>query len=324
MPMSQHRPALAAILVAVVAVLFAVAAVPAMAAPASIPPSNPAIAQDAARYDGTYQGQCWTFVKKVVAEVTGRQIGFDYREGFFDAGAIEVSLTDAGPGDIIQIANDADTSPGADYAGLHTAIVVSANGDGTFTVVDSNMNFDGVVHIRENYNPVASAGRYGGLTYHIYRISGSGTGPSPAGAGVTNRVPSARLVPVDAASVAVGDTLFTNTPGDVLRLRTAPNGDILTVLGDRTQVTVIANAGLANGYHWVQVSTPAGQGFVAIEFIAKSTATGTNTTPAATPSPTPASTSNGGGTAGARSSGSGTVNPVLPFRRVVPGVTADE
>lgn len=324
MPMSQHRPALAAILVAFVAVLTAVAAVPAMAAPASTPPSNPAIAQDAARYDGTYQGQCWTFVKKVVSEVTGRQIGFDYREGFFDAGAIEVSLSDAGPGDIIQIANDADTSPSADYAGLHTSIIMSANGDGTFTVVDSNMNFDGVVHIRENYNPAASAGRYGGLTYHIYRISGSGTVPASTAPSATNRTPSIKLVPVDAATVAVGDKLFTNTPGDVLRLRSAPNGIIITVLGDRTAVTVVANAGFANGYHWVQVSSPAGQGFVATEFLAKNTAPATDAAPAATPSATPTSTSNSGGTAGARSSGSGTVNPVLPFRRFVPGVTSGE
>src|SRR5690348_7796343 len=145
MPMSQHRLALAAILVAIVAALSMSARPHTVeAAPAA---QNP-IVTTALSYDGTYQGECWVFVKKVVLEATGRQMGFDYRQGFFDAGAVEVSTAAAQPGDIIQIADDNDTSPDASYNGLHTAIILVNHGDGTFDVIDSNRDFDGVVHQR--------------------------------------------------------------------------------------------------------------------------------------------------------------------------------
>lgn len=69
----------------------------------------------AVRYDGTWQGECWAFVKKVVREATGQEMGFDYRQGYFDAGATEVTVATAQPGDIIQIANDFNSGPNADY-----------------------------------------------------------------------------------------------------------------------------------------------------------------------------------------------------------------
>src|SRR6185312_9026007 len=148
MPMSQHRPALAAILVAFVAVL-SLSAVTFASADSSSPITNP-IAVTALKYEGTYQGQCWVFMKKVVFEATGQEIGFDYRQGYFDAGATEVSAADAQQGDIIQIANDADTSPDASY--------------------------DGLVHERDGYDPGDRASA-NGLSFHIYRITGT---PAPA------------------------------------------------------------------------------------------------------------------------------------------------
>jgi len=315
MPMSRHRPALAAILVAVVAVLSLAAALPVLAAPTPTA-QGAAIAQAALRYDGTYQGECWGFVKKVVLETTGRQIGFDYRQGFFDAGAIEVSLNDATTGDIIQIANDNNTGPDADYPGLHTAIVLSANGDGTFRIVDSNSNFDNVVHVRESYSPLSAATRYSGLTFHIYRISGGLPGPSTA---TVPRSSGNSLVAVDVTAVRPGDRLYTNTPGDVLRLRSAPNGTIITILQNRSPVSVLELAGFANGYHWAHVSSPAGEGFVALEFLAKD---------AGSPSPVaasvPPSPSAGDGSAPAAPSGSRSVNPVRPFRSFVPALTSDD
>ncbi len=107
MPLSPHRPALAAILVAFVAIIAAVGLV--QGATASTP-SN-AIAERALRDLGSWQGECWQWMKKVVSEATGQSVGFDYRDGYFEAGAIEVSLDEAGPGDIIQIASDTWTSP---------------------------------------------------------------------------------------------------------------------------------------------------------------------------------------------------------------------
>lgn len=303
MPMFQHRPALAAILAAVVAVLTLAA--PSLAAAESSTSQASSIAAAALKYDGTRQGQCWEFVKKVVLEATGQSIGFDYREGFFDAGAIEVSLSEAASGDIIQVADDRDTSPSADYPGLHTSIILNVLGNGTFDVVDSNMNFDEVVHVREGYDPAAAASRYPGLSFHIYRISG---GSSEGVAGVvppagSTTAPAARSKPVLAPAApsdwAVGDSAVVNTPGDVLNLRAAPGGSVLARLAHRTPVTVAAAAVEQGGYTWVKVSTLAGEGWVAAEYLAR------ESTPAAP-------------------SSSGAVAPVLTFRSIVPMLTNNQ
>jgi hypothetical protein len=111
MPMSQHRLALAGILAALLGVLASATLAHADSTPT--PATNPIVAT-AQKYLGTQQGQCWTFVQKVVLEATGQKMGFDYRQGFFDAGAIEVDAASAQAGDIIQIDNDADTAPDAD------------------------------------------------------------------------------------------------------------------------------------------------------------------------------------------------------------------
>jgi uncharacterized protein YgiM (DUF1202 family) len=260
MPMSQHRPALAAILVAVVAVLSVTVA--ANTAAAASPPNS--IAQTAVSYDGTWQGECWGWVHTVVFEATGRSIGFDYRQGFFEAGAVEVSAADAQPGDIIQIARDSDTSPGADYAGLHTSIILANLGDGRFDVIDSNQNFDGMVHQRQGYDPAAAAARYAGLNYHIYRI-GEGTAPSPA---------TPLALPVPGESFVAGERPRVYTPGDCLNLRSGPGRDYAPIrcLAHGTVVTVLA-APSTTDLRWVKVRTPAGDGWVAADFLAKEPAT---------------------------------------------------
>ncbi|MGH2632570.1 MAG: hypothetical protein ACRDG3_04100 [Tepidiformaceae bacterium] len=288
MPMSQHRPALAAILVAFVAVLTLSAATLANADSPS-PITNP-IAATAVQYEGTYQGECWMFMKKVVFEATGQQVGFDYRQGYFDAGATEVSVADAQQGDIIQVANDADTLPDASYDGLHTAIILRNDGGGIFDVVDSNMNFDGIVHERDNYDPGAKAAA-NGLSYHIYRITGT---------------PAAAPQAVPPASFAVGDRAVTNTPGDVLNLRpTAGFDGKLGTLPDRTLVTILSAPIADGGYHWVQVSTPVGNGWVASEFLL---AQPVSTAAAAPPSP----------------AGTAKVGPVRTYRSFTAGISSGE
>ncbi len=294
MPMSQHRPALAAILVAFVAAISLSAATLAVAG--SPPPVTNPIAADALSYVGTYQGQCWPFMKKVVAETTGRQIGFDYRQGFFDAGAVEVSPAQAQAGDIIQVANDANTAPNADYPGLHTAIILRNLGNGVFDVVDSNENFDGMVHERDGYSPGANAAAHG-LSYHIYRIGGT--------AGVGGPAPALQAVPP--ASFATGDRAVTNTPGDILNLRSGPgsNNPVIGRLADRTAVTLASAPVALGGYHWVQVTTPQGSGWVAAEFLLKQQPTSTAASAPSSPS------------------GSDKVAPVLRYRSVGPGISAD-
>jgi uncharacterized protein YgiM (DUF1202 family) len=257
MPMSQHRPALAAILAVAVAVLSVTVAASSAAEALS---RNP-IAQSALSYDGTWQGECWGWVQKVVFEATGRTVGFDYREGFFEAGAVEVSAADAQPGDIIQIARDSDTSPGADYAGLHTSIILANLGDSRFDVIDSNQNFDGLVHQRQGYDPAAAVARYAGLNYHIYRIGEGGIAPSPA---------TPLAVPVPGESFVVGERARVYTPGDCLNLRSGPGRDYAPIrcLAHGTAVTVLA-APSNTDLRWVKVRTPAGDGWVAADFLAK-------------------------------------------------------
>lgn len=226
-------------------------------------------------------------MKKVVFEATGKTIGYDYRAGYLEAGAIEVSLSDAGPGDIIQIADDSWTSPDADYPGLHTAIILSANGDGTFEAIDSNQNFDGMVALRSGYNPSASAAARG-LNFHIYRLSGSAAAVTPPAPPVTTV----------AGPVSTGDKARINTPGDCLRLRATPGGSVITCLSHGGQVTVTGAPQTVDGISWVPVSTLLGNGWMAASFLLKEA-------PAA-----------------AGPSGSGSVRPVLPYRAVV-SIAAD-
>lgn len=287
MPMSQHRPALAAILVAVVAVLFPSADARVAAAPSPSP-----IVEVALRDDGTWQGECWQWMQRVVREATGAAIGFDYREGFFEAGATEVSIEDALPGDIIQVALDTNTAPDADYDGLHTAIIVRNRGDGTFDVINSNQNFDGMVMTREAYNPVASASRYG-LQVHIYRITGE-----PKAARTTFVKPDV-TAPVPGQSFSAGEKARVATPGECLRLRTEPGGNVINCLPHDTSVTANGGVRVVDRISWVWVSTPMGGGWVASDFLAKELA------------PT------------AGTSAAGPVKPLLRYRAFVPFASAD-
>ena len=253
MPLSQHRPALAAILVAVVAVLTAFSAT----RPAAAAPSSDGIRSRALQDVGTWQGECWQFMKAVVRDATGIQVGFDYHYGYIEAGALEVGVNEAGPGDIIQIVDDSYTAPDADYSGLHTAIIVSSNGDGSFEVVDSNMNFDGMVNIRPAYNPaVIAAAR--GLNFHIYRFGGTASVAPPP--------PPYVVVPGKAGA---GDKARVNAPGDCLRLRSGPGGSVTHCLGHGTQVSVTGGPVTVDGVSWTPVTTAAGTGWMATDFLQK-------------------------------------------------------
>jgi hypothetical protein len=82
-------------------------------------------------------GQCREFVDCVVSLASGGRIwpvdpGGDYQVGFSSVGAVPVAPADAAEGDIIQIGDHDDSSP------LHTAIVLTNKGTGTYTVVDAN------------------------------------------------------------------------------------------------------------------------------------------------------------------------------------------
>ena len=210
------------------------------------------IADAALRHLGTHGGQCWTFMRQVVAEATGLSVGYDYRQGYFDAGAVEVSAAEATTGDIIQIAADGNTSPGASYPGLHTAIILENLGGGVFNAVDSNQNWDEMVRLRPNYDPYAAAARYG-LDVHIYRMPQGSAAPT---------------VSWDPDSVS-GTPATVSTGGDCLYLRDGA-GIRTTGLGcipDGTSVVVTGAAVVADGYSWVPVSTSRGDGWMAAEYL---------------------------------------------------------
>ena len=278
MPLSPLRPALAAILVAFVAAatLFS------SPTPGYAAPTHP-IAVRALDDLGTWQGECFIWVKKVVYEATGKQIGFGYRDGYLEAGAIEVSVADAQAGDIIQIVNDDWDGPGADYDGLHTAIILENNGDGTFDAIDSNQKWDGIVRLRPNYDP-ATQSRLKGIDFHIYRI----TGEAPSGERSPSPAPEV---------VAKGDRATVNTPGECLRMRDEPGGDIVSCLPHGTDVIIVSAPVTALGIQWVQVQTAAGTGWMAAQYLEVS-----NTTSAAGPVGD---------------------SPVLPFRAFIPFAAAD-
>ena len=213
------------------------------------------IAGAALRYLGTHGGQCKAFVQRVVAESTGRRIGLDYRLGYFEAGAVEVSPEEAVRGDIIQVASDADTSPSASYVGLHTAIILENLGGGVFSVVESNGNLDEMVGMRARYNPYAA--RSYGMQVHIYRIPGGSVADAAGVSGPTY-------------SWSAGEPGFVAAGDDCLNLRTGPSlsEPRQACLPTSAPVTVLEGRGTSDGYSWLEVQTAAGHGWMAAMYLA--------------------------------------------------------
>lgn len=223
---------------------------------------NGPIARVALSQLDTWGGQCWTWMQQVVFQATGRKIGYDYRQGFFEAGAYEVSAEEARNGDIIQVAKDSDTSPWASYPGLHTGIILKNLGGGRFDVIDSNQNWDEWVRLRPNYSPYDRAAQYG-LQVHIYRIPGGGPGDSAAAA-----------APAETTTLASGESARVAAEGGCLNLRSEPglSGSRIACLQDGTQVTITGEAVSKDGFTWVPVSTPSGSGWVASRYLARAPA----------------------------------------------------
>jgi len=278
--MSQTRRILAALAVALAVVLLGQTSTQqatALPLPVNATVNGP-IASVALKYVGTQGGQCWTFMKRVVAEATGRTVGFDYYLGYLQAGAIEVSASEARNGDIIQVARPGNTGPGAFYPGLHTAIILENLGGGRFNAVDSNQNWDEMVRLRPNYNPYASEAAYG-VKVRIYRIPGGG--PGDAGSSP----------PPASVSWQSGDSATVNAAPTCLNLRTGPGlaNRVIDCLGHGVGVSLLSGPTNADGYAWVNVSSPSGNGWVASNFLQAMATTPPPPAPAPVPvAPAPA------------------------------------
>ena len=234
----------------------AAAGIPAPAAAHSVSAvaDSSSIADEALKDLGTWQGQCFTWVKKVVDRATPYTMGFGYRDGYLGAGAVEVPLSQAVRGDIIQLANDSALGANSFYLGLHTAIVLEPLGGGRFDVIDSNQNWDEIVRLRPGYDPLASAARYVGISARAYRFPGGSATDAP---------------PSPVVELAEGDPAVVSADGDCLRLRSEPSlsGVRLDCLPDGSAVSITGAAQTGDGLVWVPVDTYRGAGWMAAVYL---------------------------------------------------------
>lgn len=261
MPFPRTRHALTTV---ALVVLVALAAIGSIAPARAQAPTGNIIADTALKYLGTYQGDCWPFVRKVLLEA-GYDLGFDYIDGFLEKGAIEIRPEEARAGDIIQIIDDDDHGPNADYPGMHTAIVLENYGNRTYRVIDSNANWDGIVRIRDYpYDPFAAAARYG-LDVHFFRYPDVKSSPRPS----PTAAPSE---PTDPADWAPGVTAMVVTGEDVLNVRSSPQiaNNVIGQFKHGTRLTVLSAPTSGSGLLWVRVRAENGlEGWVAAQYLAK-------------------------------------------------------
>ncbi|MDA0301905.1 MAG: SH3 domain-containing protein [Chloroflexi bacterium] len=235
-------------------------------ASAQTPPASTqnygAIAKTALPMLHQQRGQCFPWVRAVVQSALGRVMGNDYHHGYLQAGGIEVPLVNARHGDIIQVTNPANTAWDADYPGLHTAIVLDNLGNGKFRVIDSNSEYDGVVRVRDNYNPAELSTRQPGLVVRVYRIEG-------APGVVTPVVPPTPTFATTGTLPAPGARVTVAADGDCLRVRSAPGlgGGVLGCMPTGQQVTVTQSGPSAEGYRWVQINSGALSGWAAADYL---------------------------------------------------------
>ena len=268
------------IALAVVALAIAISLV-ASGAPRLEAASTPAaeahaqIAPDAATYGPiasralqdlhTWVGQCFPWVRLVVQAATGRTMGFGYRSGYLQAGAIEIAAADARDGDVIQLIDDSYTAPDADYVGIHTAIVLKNLGGGRYDAIDSNQQWDGIVRLRSNYDPFAAAARYSNINVHFYRFPGNAGSSAPAPPPDPVEAPATMLdQPLPSGSAAV-----VLTDSGCLRLRSAAGIDanVIDCLAPGTRVLVVDDVEERDGYRWQRVVAGTQIGFVADSYL---------------------------------------------------------
>lgn len=144
------------------------------AAPASAVGSynNASIADIALTKIGQDGGQCKEFANNMVKQASGNTQwpAPGYHSGFANAGGIEVSSQNATKGDIIQIGNSDYDYP------LHTAIIVTNKGGGSFNVVDSNWSLNEIVK-QHDLNPYTWAS---GSNIKIWRMGAVTSAPPPS------------------------------------------------------------------------------------------------------------------------------------------------
>jgi hypothetical protein len=128
---------------------------------------NADIAETALKYNGQSEGECIDFVRSVLRELDIPIGTGSYLSTYRDADAREVSRNEASRGDIIQLCKDSDEKTW--HTGMHTAIILSKNPDGSFYVIDSNSQWDGIVRTHK-WNPYSIYYENLDLDVHIFRF----------------------------------------------------------------------------------------------------------------------------------------------------------
>ena len=176
--MSQKRRARCRLIAGFLAFLGLLVGMP-LGAPAALAVgsyTNADIADDALDHiNEDYGADCWPFVRDMIYQASGHTQditaaagGGDYFLHLQNAGGTQITSYDSlSKGDVVQEGR---------YGG-HTYIIVSRVSGSTFNVVDSNHNYDNVVHEYQRDVPLDSndkAFRFGTVT------SGSSTGGNPS------------------------------------------------------------------------------------------------------------------------------------------------
>ena len=291
--MSLRMPLLAA--AAVCALALGLVAAPAGRADAATTVNGPsaaaALTSTALASLGKFEGECFPFVQRVVKSVLGKSIGADYRLGYLQAGGVEVTLAAAQAGDIIQLIDDRNTSPSADYPGMHTAIVMENYGGGKFRVVDSNASYDGMVRVRD-YEPRTIALRYPYISIHAYHLIDT---PVPAN-GIVPPGSSSGGTAVAPVPLTPGAQAVVAADGDCLRVRAVPtlSGNILTCMPTGASLTIAGGAAEADGFKWLRITGASGTSGWAVEQYLRGVPAATSTagaqTAEVTPPPAPSTT----------------------------------
>ncbi|MEQ9335629.1 MAG: hypothetical protein RJQ03_00385 [Miltoncostaeaceae bacterium] len=129
---------------------------------------------------GAAGGQCKVFANTVVASASKGRIALSkYHDGFREAGAVEVPLELAGPGDIIQVIPAGSTDATAETfwrrgGPLHTAVVERNLGGLRYAVIDSNWAGNERI-ARRTWEPVEWADSKGGGIIKAWRFGRGGT-----------------------------------------------------------------------------------------------------------------------------------------------------
>lgn len=193
--------------------------------------------------EGSWGGQCYVFVNAVLSAASGGQVhiggAHTYYGAYARAGGVLVSAGQAQAGDIIQISNP--NNDNVYYRGMHTAIIVSNLGGGTFDVVDSNWGYTERVH-HHHLNPYRLIVRGTGESVQFWRMGQVASTPTPAPAPQPSPAPQPAPTPAPVTTPSPSNTfsVYGLPAGNTLNVRSGPGTQFARIasLSEGQQVSI--------------------------------------------------------------------------------------